>query len=243
MRAQFAFLLACACLGNGVVGGASGQSEVVNGSGRVVSKRAPFSDFVEVKVGSSFRVDIVQSLSYEVTITADSNVMDLIRVVKVGRTLEIGVEPGYGFRRVTLKAVVKMPDLRRLELSGAAQASLEEFTVTHDLAFALSGASRVEGRISARNLSYQVSGASKVRMQGQGGDLVIQASGASDLQMTDLSVKDADITLSGASEASVDLGGRLKCDLSGASKLYYSGKALVDLDDLRLSGASKIERR
>jgi hypothetical protein len=54
-------------------------------------------------------------------------------------------------------------------------------------------------------------------------------------------VFDAEIELSGASEAEVVLSGTLNIDVSGASRLYYGGNPTIRQIDL--SGASSIKRR
>ena len=47
----------------------------------------------------------------------DDNVVDKLKVSKVGDTLSIALEPGI-YTRTTLRAVVTMPDIEGLKLSG-----------------------------------------------------------------------------------------------------------------------------
>jgi hypothetical protein len=59
--------------------------------------------------------------------------------------------------------------------------------------------------------------------------------------LEDFPVFDAEIELSGASEAQVVLNGTLDADASGASRLYFGGNPTMGRIDL--SGASSIKRR
>ena len=105
----------------------------------------------------------------------------------------------------------------------------------------LSGASYLEGDVTAREVLLEVSGASRARLQGKAEILHVDASGASNLDLEDFPVEDADIELSGASEAAVVLNGTLDIDASGASRLYFGGSPTMGRVDL--SGASSIKRR
>ncbi len=233
----------CLLLFVGTINQAAGHRELVLGSGRLVTENPHFTDFVNIEAHSSFQVRITQSPLYSVSITADHNVMDHVRVRKVGRTLELTIDPDYRFQRITLRAAIRTPDLRSIRLSGASELVLEDFSLAHDLDLHLSGASEAKGDLSARDLALNLSGASKIRLRGTGRDLTVEGSGASDLDLSDFAVRNVSVMLSGATEASVNMNGELRCDMSGASRLYYRGKANVDLEYLSLSGAAKIEKR
>lgn len=219
-----------------------GQFPKITGSGILTTKQVNNKYFSKIHAGSSFHVTVTQSRTYSVSITADRNVMELVRVTQKGDLLDLRLEPGFIFSRITLEADIKMPDIESVDLSGAAEGWIEGFDLPHNVSFSLSGASELEAEISARNLSLSLTGASSLRFVGRANNIVIDASGSSTLDLEDFPVRDADIDLSGACSVTVNLSGRLKCKLSGASKLYYVGKVLVDLEDISLSGASKIMR-
>jgi hypothetical protein len=71
--------------------------------------------------------------------------------------------------------------------------------------------------------------------------MVADVSGASRLNLGDFKVNDADVTLSGASSGTVNTGGRLDANLSGASKLSYIGEPTVG--DINTSGASTLSKK
>lgn len=56
----------------------------VIGSGDLVTEEKDVSDFTIVEVGSGFEVEITQSSSYSINITADDNLFDYIQVSKTG---------------------------------------------------------------------------------------------------------------------------------------------------------------
>lgn len=107
-----------------------------------------------------------------------------------------------------------------------------------DVDFELSGASRIEGSLISDNLVIDLSGASKIELDGSANDIIIDASGASLIKLSEFTVNNADISMSGASNCKIDVNGRIDIDLSGASKLTAIGQPV--LGSIELSGGSTI---
>ncbi len=234
---------------------------VVKGSGNLDTQEIDFSGFSRIEAGHAFEVEIVQSDSYSVSITADDNLFEYIEVSKEGETLKIGLKPALRYIFTTLKAEITMPELYELDLSGATRGTAQGFSSSHDFILDLSGAStldmrdmsagdiktdisgasRVIGDITASDAEFDVSGASTVQLQGSAGDIVIEASGASRVELAGFPVNNADVNLSGASQATVNMDGRLDADLSGASNLGYIGEPTIG--DIHTSGASTLSKK
>jgi len=214
-------------------------SGLLVGCGPVRTQEFNFTDFTRVEVGWAFRVEIVQSDSYNVSITADENLFNFIQVSQEGETLKIGLTQPMPFR--TLKAEITMPDLYQLSLSGATRGTVQGFSSSHDFILNLSGASRLSGDITAGDAQFIASGASTIQLQGSADDMTVNASGASRVELASFPVNNAQVILSGASRGTVNLGGRLDADLSGASKLSYIGEPTMG--NIQTSGASTLSKK
>jgi len=232
---------------------------VVTGSGNLVTEEMNFSDFTRVEAGYAFEVEITQSSSYSVSITADDNLFDFIQVSKTGETLKIRLQSGYDYQSVTTRAKITMPRLFKLSLSGATHGTVEGFSSSEDfeldlsgassldmsgmsaedIKIKLSGASSVTGDIAASgDAQFNLSGASAAELKGSANDMLIDASGASHLELADFLVNNADVNLSGASGSTINLDGRLEADLSGASYLRYIGEPIMG--SIETSGGSVV---
>lgn len=216
--------------------------EVV-GSGDLVTNEEYVSDFTAVDAGSGFNVEISESKSYSVLVTADDNIMDYVEIKKSGDTLMIGVNWGYSFKSVTLKAEITMPELDSLELSGGAKGKLREFNATNQVSVELSGGSRLTGEFeTSQDAEFYLSGGSHLAgFIGEANDLTIDASSGSHSDLSDFKVHDANVELSGGSQATINLDGKLDADLSGGSHLYYIGEPT--LGNIETSGDSKISKQ
>ena len=241
-----------------------GPGAEVAGSGRVVTKELQFTDFTAVHVESAFQARITYSSSYRVSVTMDDNLFDYLQVSKEGGALVIGLKPGYEYRyqSLTLRAEIQLPDLNELQMGGATRGTVQGFSSSHkfvvlisgassleiadtsagDIEIDISGASRLSGSMTAiGEMRLTVSGAGAATLGGKANTLVIVGSGASHAELSDFTVHDARVNLSGASQATINLDGRLDADLSGASTLLYIGDPT--LGDISVTGGSTISKK
>jgi len=210
-------------------------------SGNLETEEYAFANFTEVDIGSAFEFEIKQSSSYSINITADDNFMDYVRVSQDGQTLKIGLRTVAWLGSATLRASVTMPQLSDLTVSGASRGDIYDFSSTEDVDITVSGASRVNGDITAGNVEFDISGASTIQLEGSADDMVASVSGASRFNLGGFIVNNADVNFSGASSGTINLDGRLDADLSGASRLWYIGEPTMG--DINTSGASTISKK
>jgi len=233
---------------------------VVRGSGKLETKEYDYSGFTSVEIGYAFEVEVIQSDSFNVEITADDNLFEYIQVDKRGDTLEIRLRSGYAYF-ATKVASITMPTLDHLSLSGASRGAVSGFSSSDSMKFnvsgastldiedmeagdtslEISGASRVSGTIKIDDGTFEVSGASTVELDGNADDLTAEVSGASTLALDGFIVANADVEISGASNTTINTSGNLDITLSGASKLEYIGNPTFGRVDI--SGASSLNKK
>jgi len=232
-------------------------------TGETKTRQYNFTEFTRVDIGNAFNYEIKQSDTYSISITAPENLFDDIKVAKEGQTLKIEkTNPWTPFNLGSgrPRAVITMPRLYGLDSSGATSGVVSRFSSTDDLDvrvsgassvelvaiaagdtnFNISGASAVDGALNAEDIDLDISGASSIQLEGAAGNIDAEASGASRLSLAELTINNADVTLSGASSGTMNLKGRLDIELSGASGLEYIGGPL--LGEMDISGTSTLKR-
>lgn len=215
---------------------------VVRGSGNVVTHEYEFREFERIQVGAAFDVDVTRSDTFSVVVQADDNLFDLIKVRKRGDTLRLGLKPHvHIWGGHTMEASITMPEVRGVEVSGAAYVDLQGFDNLDAFDAVLSGASELTGTLTARSIAVEASGASRMAMGGQTADLILNGSGASKIDLTRLPAAIVDACISGASRTRINVTDQIKsADVSGASSLRYQGDPT--LTNIVTSGASRIDR-
>jgi len=209
------------------------------GSGKLVTKDMDFSDFAALDIESGFKIEITQSSSYSISITADDNVMKRVEVSKTGDTLKIGLKPGIEYKTLTLKAEITMPELHELGASGGTHGAVEGFSTSNEFVLDLSGGSNLKMMdMSFGDIDITLSGGSTIEIEGEAEDMLLGASAGSTLNLSDFQVQNANVNLSGGSHGTINLDGRLDCDLSGGSRLQYVGEPTMG--DITTSGGSTL---
>lgn len=215
----------------------------IRGSGNTVTKDYDLAGFTRVAAGSAFQVEVNQGEQFAVAITVDDNLVEHLDVEKSGDTLRIYLQPrvSLSFTRITLKASVTMPKLEGLELSGATRTVVSGFESEGPLDVEVSGASTLRGDIGCDRARIEASGASTVELEGAATDANLEASGASTLRLDDFPVTNANVNVSGASRANVNVSGKLNGEASGASTVQYTGNP--SSVKVNTSGASSVREK
>lgn len=239
----------------------SGCFNAVRGSGKVEASSYQFSGFNQVQISGAFEFEIRRSDSYSVTVNADDNLFDYIKVSMDQNRLYIRTENISIIGTATLKAVITLPEITSINISGACRGAVTGFSSPHtgkivvsgassleladmntgQASVHVSGASRLTGNLNCTGLQLDVSGASMAEMKGGSGNLDAVISGASNINLREFGATGTDINISGASSAVINTSGTLNANISGASKLdYYGNPVLARVD---VSTASKITAR
>ncbi len=174
----------------------------VQGSGNTQTEKRSVTDFKAIEVGGIFEVEVVAQKDFSVEVDADDNLLQFIRTEVKGGTLEISAEKKIS-PRGRIRVRISAPDIESLQVSGVSKLSLVD--------------------LKNDSLKVDASGASKINVAGETKNLEVELSGASKIEAENLKAENVDVDGSGASCASVNVSGDLKADLSGASKVTYSG--------------------
>ena len=136
---------------------------VITGSGHLTTRSFDFTDFSRISAGYAFELEVTQATAYSISVTLDDNLSDYLRVDKKGDTLKLEMQSGRLYRTTNLRAIVSMPRLKELTLSGASRADVANFTAKDDLHLGFSGASRAGlTNILVNAFNLELSGASNL---------------------------------------------------------------------------------
>jgi len=229
-------------------------------TGPTVTRSYNFTDFNIIEIGYAFKLEVTPADTYSISISAGESLFDHIEVTKEGNKLKIGMDRLFFHFNRSPRVKITMPELRGLHLSGASEGNVTGFRSSQDFDLTLSGASELDmdmetgafegelsgwsevtGYLKAGSCDIELSGASEITLDGSGGNIRLDASGASQVDLAYFTVNNADINLSGASDASLLINGRLDVSLSGGSFLEYGDNPTLGSFDV--TGGSELKRR
>ena len=194
---------------------------------KMETKTYPLSNFDGLDVSWVFNVDLVRSSNWKVDVEAPDFVMPYLTVKVRGNSLVLGVSgmPGDVRRKMErgsykVHATVAMPQLARVEMSGASKLQASGEFQRGSFSMELSGAASLKGlQMETKSADIECSGASKFQMSGHADEVRLNLSGAA----------------KGTLESDGDA---LSMDLSGSAQLELTG--VYDRADMELSAASHV---
>jgi hypothetical protein len=210
-----------------------------------VTRELDFNNFANIEVDCAIRVEVTQSDKYCVSIWASQALQDYVSAVKSGHTLKLSLKSQSFSARPIVTAKITMPQINKLRLGGATNATVRGFdskeSINLNLSASSTGASRLTGKVQVADVDLVLSGASRVVLNGSAENVTLSAWGASKAEMGDLTLRDAEVNLKGASEAIINAIGKLDIDLSSGSRLTYTGNPTINT--VSVTGASSLNHR
>ncbi len=193
--------------------GTVGGKDAIKGEGPVVSKTfEDLKDFDAIQIIGQADVTFTQSPAYEVTLHTQENILDYVDYHVEGTTLVIQLKDRRTVRAEKYDLVIHAPDLRRIEVAGAAD-------------FEIPAGLRTEG-----DLAVEVNGAGDLNFAGiRCNNLKVTANGAADITASSLDVQSLKVEVNGAGDVKLD-------GQAGDVSLSVNGAGDIDARNLKVSG-------
>lgn len=181
--------------------------------------------FNSIDVSSAFEIEVIKSPKRFVEVEISENLRKYLVAKESGDTFELYLKdvPSKEMKNdVVLKAVIKTPSLKDVELSGAVKAEFSGVFEENEFEMDLSGATHVSG-MELKSVKGEV-----------------DCSGASNIYDSRLDIDYLEMDCSGASKLDLNVKfGTLNADFSGASNALFKGSGEVLKVDV--SGAGKVD--
>ncbi len=215
--------------------------QLVVGSGDAVTVELPVASFTELELVGSATVIVARGDLLRVEVEAQQNIIDILETRASGDRLILGETIGTGYtatRPVVFR--VTTPELEEVEVSGSGEVSLPDAR-TDRLRIRVSGSGSISMSGTVDQLRADIDGSGSITASGSAGDLRVDVSGSGSFQGVELSVEDADVSVSGSGSAVVNASGRLRADVSGSGSIAYVGEP-AELQT-SIEGSGSIRRR
>lgn len=205
-----------------------------------VTKKFDYKDFQKISVGYGMKVDISKSDSYSIEVKAGEKDFQYLRVEKEGDELVFYIDKRNYRKEGDINIKITMPALTGLDLSGGSIGKLDMDVSSRNFNSDLSGGAILKGSLKCADIILDLSGGSQLTLSGEGSNADINGSGGAIFHLKEFAVKNADISLSGGSQVSININGTLNASQSGGSQITYFGNA--DIGSTSFSGGSGIRK-
>lgn len=211
----------------------------IRGDGRVVQEAREVPGFSAFEIGGAMRATVGYAEEPSLSIRADENLLPYIKSEVMDGRLVVRTEaPGGLSPTEPIQVTALSPRLEEVRAQGASQVRAA-VTPGETTVVEAHGASEVEVReIDAGSLTLQATGASTVKVAGRARSADLTVAGASTLEAADLAIESVQLSVSGASSASLRASSSIRGDVSGASTATVVGSPSIR--EVAATGASSI---
>tara|TARA_Y100001960_G_C14783301_1_gene888524 strand:+ start:5709 stop:6365 length:657 start_codon:yes stop_codon:yes gene_type:complete len=205
---------------NGVVVNGNVTGNGKKGNGKLSSEKRIISNFDAIKVSGSMDVIYQKSPIAELSVEADSNLLDNIETVVKGQTLHINSKGAFSTNnKITIKC--SSPSIEHVKISGSGDVVLQD--------------------IEEHELTLQISGSGDIDVNGVCNDLTASVSGSGDIDAEELIAQHVVVNVAGSGDVVVTAKQSVVASVAGSGDIKVKGKPKQQKVSERGSGRIKIK--
>lgn len=211
------------------------------GSGKITEETRTVASYDRLLVDHTLHVRIAEGEPGTVVLSGEDNVLPRVQIAVSNGELSVGLSRQTKFKDTKpVTVTIHRAALRSIQAKTACTITADVPVVNDQLTISLGEASQLTADLDVQQLTVKLQGASAVTLQGKVRSASLQLDGASRLTAGQLRVAKADLTLNGASHATIHVTNNLSASADGVSTITYSGSPVIDAQ--RTTGLSTIKR-
>jgi hypothetical protein len=196
--------------------------KTVYGNNKVVTKERNAENFTGVRVSSGINVYLKQGNNVTISVEADENLHEYILTEVRDGILHVYTE--VNIRQAERKRVyVTMKEVNSVRTSSAGDVIGETPIKCDKLELSASSAGNIKLEVNAKEIEADISSSGDITLTGEAEILNADLSSAGDLNAYDLKVSEADISVSSAGNAEINVSEKLTARASSAGDINYQG--------------------
>jgi len=194
----------------------------VTGNKQVVTRERKAESFTGIKVSSGIDVYLKQGNNEAISVEADENLHEYILTEVKDDILNVYTDAN--IRQAERKRVyVTMKDIKSIRTTSAGDVVGETPIKTDRLKLSASSAGDIKIEVSAIEIQLDISSSGDITLSGEAETLKADLSSAGDLNAYNLKVLEADVSVSSAGNADINVTEKITARASSAGDIYYKG--------------------
>lgn len=190
-------------------------------SGELTTEKRSVEKYGKIRVEGPFDVTIDPNAEQGLTVTAPSDALaDIITKVE-GDELILEID-NYGFISPEINVVIAGDQLNAITVAGSGS-FVGNVRTKRDLILIVSGSGSINTDSEANKVDAVISGSGDIKMTGRCKKLEARISGSGDMDFSNLETTDADVSVSGSGDMTVNVKGKLQASIAGSGDIEYRG--------------------
>ena len=204
-------------------------NKTIRGDGNVITKTIETDDYQEIAVLGFFDVFLISGQEGNISIKAESNLMDYIIITSKNNQLKIKLKKNISIK--TKKGVfitVPFKDLEKISLHGSGDIVSKNYINTNIFETILSGSGDIKLDINADKIMSKITGSGDITIQGKTDELTTNIIGSGDFVSKELKAKTVKVLVTGSGDATVYADNKLEAKVIGSGDIVFYGNPLFE---------------
>ena len=207
------------------------------GVGPVEVKSMQVTGFSKVTLEIPADLTIVIADSFNCVITAQSNIIEVVKVNVSGNELTISSD--YSFDDSKIEMVISLPGVTALGISGSGNIKTLNVIKSEKLKLNIDGSGEMDIHAETDELRSRINGSGSCNLKGSTKSLNVDINGSGDLHGFQLSSIDAEVELNGSGDAEILATDELNATVKGSGNIIYKGSPHLNSE---ITGSGNIKK-
>lgn len=215
----------------------------IKGNGNMIVKNITTASYDEISVSGFFDVELVAGEEGKITLNAEDNLVDYIKIEVENNTLKMSVEKGVYIvpsRGSKVQITVPFQSLNAVSLNGSGDISTKNPITTNAFKSTLSGSGDIHLEVNAKEINSEVTGSGDMSLKGKSDVLKCTVTGSGDLNTKDLESATVYAKVTGSGDCQVNCTENLEARVTGSGEIRYYGDPKKK--DTKVSGSGDISK-
>lgn len=210
----------------------------IEGEGVEAEETRELEVFSELEIDIDADVVIHIGNQPSIDISAQENLLDVIRTDIRGNTLTIDADPCIS-SSYPINIDITTASLSYIKLNGSADITVLDELHSDDFELKINGSGNITADVFTNDLRVQINGSGNVMVSGTAKDADIVINGSGDVRAAMLQAYQADITINGSGNTGINALNDLKVTVKGSGDVRYSGDPSVKTS---ISGSGSVTK-
>ncbi len=205
----------------------------LTGHGPTVSQDFSIANFEKIDLNIPADVNYTSGADYSVEVNAQQNVLDRMRVEKVGNVLFLSFKNNTNLlRHEKITINVTSPVFEGADVSGSGCIYVRGAYTADIVTTDISGSGKIDiADLTMTKLNADISGSGKISIaSGSADEIKTDISGSGKIELEQVEAKVVDTKTTGSGRTNVWATESLDVEITGSGNVYYKGTPTVDVD-------------
>jgi hypothetical protein len=211
----------------------------IEGEGGVVEQNRNISDFNRISLNIGADLYLVQGSHYEMKISAQQNLLDVIKTDKSGSSLKIHVETMCLRPTEPIKIWITLPELTGVKLNGSGKLICDSTFKVNSLDLIINGSGDINMHTVATSVESEINGSGNIFLAGKTKELKAFIRGSGKINAAGLESSQAEANIAGSGDIRVNATDILNAKITGSGSIFYTGEAMLKS---KVTGSGEVQK-